>query len=87
MVTPPISLRLRHREVTDRARETLRRLDQDVILRRRVRLLASKAHLLVAKMDSVAAPRLKLLASTDSGRWEAEIKLVQAILLKIAKGP
>jgi len=82
---PPISIRLRHREVTDRAREILRRLDDEFRLQRRVKFFALKAHLMVGMMKNAAEPRLKLLASSDCERWQAEIKVVETILLKIGQ--
>jgi len=86
MVRPaPISLKLRPDEVTARARVVLHRLDDDLRLQNSVKLLAMKAYVLINKMNAVAEPRLKLLATSDRGRWQTEIKLVESILLKISK--
>ena len=86
MVRPaPISLRFRANEITGRARDILGRLDEADRMQRRVRLMALKAHFLIGEMDRCAEPRLKLLLSSDRERWQAEVKLIQSILLKISK--
>lgn len=82
---PPISLRIRAREATYRARKVLGRLDEDDRLQRRVRWLAMKAIVSIREMSIVAAPKLRSMYSSDRDRWQAECKLVESILLKISK--
>jgi hypothetical protein len=81
----PISLRIRSVEATARARQLLRRLDEDDRLQRRVRWLAMKAIVSIREMKSVAAPKLESMYATDRDRWQAECKKVESILLKISK--
>jgi hypothetical protein len=81
----PISLRIRSAEAIYRARKTLRRLDEDQRLQRRVRLFATKAIVSLHKMNSVAAPKLRSMYPSDRYRWEAQCKLVESILLKISR--
>ena len=57
---PPISLRIRASEATYRAREILRRLDEDDRLQRRVRWLAMKAIVSIREMSTVAAPKVEI---------------------------
>lgn len=83
---PPISLRIRSREVTYRARKVLRRLEADDQLQRRVRWLATKAIVSVREMSSVAAPKLRSIYATDRDRWLADCKLIETILQRISKG-
>jgi len=80
----PISLRIRSAEATSRARQILRRLEEDDRLQRRVRWLALKAILSIREMNRVATPRLRSMAS-NRDRWQVEYKLVETILLKISK--
>jgi hypothetical protein len=82
---PPISLRIRSAEATDRARKLLRRLDEDDRLQRRVRWLAMKAIVSIREMNSVAAPKLRSMYATDRDRWQSQSKLAESILLKISK--
>jgi hypothetical protein len=81
----PISLRIRSAEVTRRAREILRKLEEDDRLQRRVRLLALKAIVSIREMNRVAAPKLRSMLATNRDRWLAECKLVESILIKISK--
>jgi hypothetical protein len=82
---PPISLRIRSAEATDRARKLLRRLDEDDRLQRRVRWLAMKAIVSIREMNGVAAPKLRSMYASDRDRWQAQSKLAESILLKISK--
>jgi len=81
----PISLRIRSAEAIYRARKTLRRLDEDARLQRRVRWFAMKAIVSLHEMNSVAVPKLRSMRSSDRDRWEAQCKLVESILLKISR--
>jgi hypothetical protein len=81
----PISLRIRNDEVNYRARELLRRLDEDDRLQRRVRWWATKAIISIHEMSTVAAPKLKSMQPSDRDRWRAECQLVESILVKIIK--
>jgi len=74
----PISLRLRADEVTDVARDILRRLDEDDRQRRSVRSMALKASFWVAKMDTTALAILK--SPIHRERWQADLKTIQTIL-------
>jgi hypothetical protein len=81
----PISLRIRSAEATVRARQLLRRLDEDDRLQRRVRWQAMKAMIAVRAMSGVASPKLRSMLSSDRHCWEADIKRIELILLKISK--
>ena len=81
----PISLRIRGAKVIYRARQTLRGLDEDARLQRRVRWFATKAIVSLHEMNSVAAPKLKSIHSSDRDRWKTEYKLVESILQKISR--
>jgi hypothetical protein len=72
----PISLRIRANEVTARARQLLRELDEKDRLRRRARWMATKALISVREMVSV-------MSSADRARWQAECKQTIAFLEKI----
>jgi hypothetical protein len=85
MAVRPISLRLRHHEVTNRARELLRRLDKELLAQRRVKLLAAKALSAIFEMDDAAAPKLKKLSTSDRDRWQADRELIVSTLLKMSK--
>jgi len=81
----PISLRIRAAEANYRARKVLRTLDEADCLQRRVRWLATKAIVSIREMNSVAAPKLRSMYSSDRNRWQADCKLLESILLKISK--
>jgi hypothetical protein len=81
----PISLRIRGAKVIYRARQTLRGLDEDARLQRRVRWFATKAIVSLHEMNSVAAPKLRSMYSSDRDRWLAECKRVESILQKISR--
>jgi hypothetical protein len=76
---PPISLRLRSREATARARELLRSLDEKDQLRRNVKHQSLKALIAVREMRSNA---VKL--DVDR-RWLAEVQTIEATLQKFGK--
>ncbi len=78
---PPISLRIRSEEASANARRILRGLDEKDRIRRRVKWLAVKALVPIRELRGDAAK----LRSGDRDRWQAEIKLVETILLKISK--
>lgn len=87
MVKPsPISLRIRNAEITHRARQVLRRLDEADRLQRRVKWQAQKALIAIHEMDSVAAPKLRSMPQSDRKRWEAEFQVVEQILKRISQG-
>ena len=75
---PPISLRLRNAEVTARARQLLRTLNEKDLLRRRVKWQALKALIAVREMRSNAVQ----LESADY-RWLADVKSIETALQKI----
>ena len=78
MVRPaPISLRIRNAEVTARARQLLRRLDEKDLLRRRVKWQELKALIAVREMRNNA---VKLA----DYRWLEEVKSIETILQKIS---
>jgi hypothetical protein len=81
----PISLRIRHAEVTARARQILRDLDEKDRLRRRVKWQAMKAVVALREMRSAAAPQLRTMSSSDSKRWLAEVTSMEAKLLRISR--
>jgi hypothetical protein len=74
----PISLRIRHNEVTARARELLRRLDEKDRLRRNVKWQGLKALVAIREMRSVAVK----LESADH-RWLADVRTIEVTLQKI----
>ena len=76
----PISLRIRNAEVTARARQILRDLDEKDRLRRRVRWLAAKALVSIREMTTDAAK----LKSGDR-HWQAEVRVLESILRRISK--
>jgi hypothetical protein len=79
MVRPaPISLRIRNAEITARARQLLRRLDEKDLLRRNVKWQGLKALIAVREMRSNA---VKLKSADD--RWLADVKLIETILEKM----
>ena len=80
MNKPVISLRIRSSEVTARARELLRSLDEKDQLRRNVKHQSLKALIAVREMRSNA---VKLKAADH--RWLADIQSIETILLKISK--
>jgi hypothetical protein len=80
MVRPaPISLRIRNAEITARARQLLRSLDEKDRLRRCVKFQALKALIAVREMRSNAVK----LKSADH-YWLAEVKSIETILQKIS---
>jgi hypothetical protein len=79
MVRPaPISLRIRSAEITARARQLLRSLDEKDLLRRRVKFQALKALIATRAMRDNA---VKLKSADD--QWSAEVKLIETTLQKI----
>jgi hypothetical protein len=81
----PISLRVHAIEVNNRARQLLRKLDEDNRLQRRVRWQALKAIIALREMRNVAAPKLRAMSPSDRDCWQAEYEFVETILLKISK--
>jgi hypothetical protein len=81
----PISLRIRSAEATSRARNLLRRLDEENLVQRRVKWQAMKALASVYKMDTVAAPKLKTMSAGDRDSWSAGYRLLTSTLLRISK--
>ena len=75
---PPISLRIRNAEVTARARQLLRRLDEKDLLRRKVKWQGLKALIAIREMRSNAVK----LESVDY-RWLADVKSIETTLQKI----
>lgn len=82
---PPICLRIRNAEAIERARKTLRRLDEADRMQRRVRWFATKAIVSIREMNSVAAPRLKSMLASDRAAWQAQHKMIVSILEKISR--
>jgi hypothetical protein len=80
----PISLRLRPDEVNQRARALLRRLDNELLLQRRVKLFAIKALSAIYQMDAAAAPKLRSMSASDRDRWQADRQLIVSRLQKIS---
>lgn len=81
MAPRPISLRIRAREVAADARRLLRRLDAEAIARNRFKHSAAKAFLAASELRSA----LEKLTPSDRARWQAEIKRIEATLLKISR--
>ncbi len=81
----PISLRIRAAQVNSRARKVLRHLEEEDLLQRRVRWLATKALVSIREMNTVANRSMR---AGNRNRWQAKYKLVESILLEISKqGP
>jgi len=78
---PPISLRLRAREVTAHAYEVLTRLNEADRQRRRVRFLAVKALISIQEMET----ELRSMSAADRGRFELNCKLARSVLRRISK--
>ena len=72
-------------ETAARARQLLRRLEEADRLQRRVKFLAMKAVVALREMRSVAAPKLESMYAGDRDRWQAEMRSIEVILLKISK--
>jgi hypothetical protein len=82
---PPISLRIRHSEVTARARQLLRRLDAADLLQKKIKWQATKALAAICEMNSLAAPKLRSLSDSDRRRWEVERRMIEQVLKRIAQ--
>ena len=82
---PPISLRLRHIEVTARARALLRRLDADAGAQREVKRSAAKALVAIYEMTDAADIKLKSMPTIDRDRWSAECQILKSTLLRIIR--
>ena len=80
---PPISLRIRNAEVTDRARKLLRRLDAEDLVRRRVKWQAQKALIAIREMRSLARPKAEKMSYSERKRWQAEYEQSQSFLQRI----
>lgn len=85
MAVRPISLRLRHQEVTNRARALLQRLDRELLAQRRVKFFAAKALCAIYEMEAAASPKPKTLSTSDRDRWQADRELIVSTLRKISK--
>jgi hypothetical protein len=85
MAVRPISLRLRHQEVSSRARALLQRLDKELLAQRRVKLFAAKALSAIYQMDAAAAPKLRSMSASECDRWRADYQLLTSVLLKISR--
>ena len=83
---PPISLRLRHAEVTQRARALLHRLAEDDRLQRRIRWQATKALIATREMAALAANRVAKMSPGERARWQTECKQFESFLKKIKSG-
>jgi hypothetical protein len=77
-VIKPISLRIRNAEVTARARQVLRDLNEKDRLRRSVKWQALKALVAVREIRADAVK----LESADP-RWLADVRLIETTLQKI----
>ncbi len=80
---PPISLRIRSAEASRRARELLRKLDEEHRLRRRIKWQATRATISIREMVALAAPELEKMLPSDRARWRAECERVQSFLERI----
>jgi len=72
----PISLRLDSAEVIRRARNTLSRLAERDLLRRRIKLQATKALISFREMEG-------LMSADECARWRTECETVGAFLKRI----
>jgi hypothetical protein len=72
----PISLRLDSAEVIRHARNTLSRLAKRDLLRRRVKLQATKALIAFREME-------RFMSADERARWRTECETVGAFLKKI----
>jgi hypothetical protein len=80
---PPISLRIRAREITAHARRVLEN-DND-LAQRRVRASAARAAAAVCAMKNAAKPKLKSLHYNQRASWESTIQLLETILSRIIR--
>jgi hypothetical protein len=81
----PISLRIRAHEANARARQLLREFDEKENLQRRVRWQAMKAVVAIREMRAAAATKLRMMSSSDSKRWLAEVQSIESKLLRISR--
>ncbi|MGB7618825.1 MAG: hypothetical protein WBM06_17875 [Pseudolabrys sp.] len=82
---PPISLRIRSAEVTDRARKLLRRLDEADLLQRRVKWQAAKALAIICEMNSLAGPKLRSMSQSARKCWDSEYRMIKQVLKRICE--
>ncbi len=83
MVKRPSPISLRSAEVIRHARYTLRRLDAEDQLNRRVKWQATKALIAVRELSSIGAPRIEKMLAAERARWRAECERVKSFLEKI----
>ena len=79
----PISLRIRAAASNRRARRLLQRLDAEDLQQRRIRWLATKALIIIRRLNDVAAPKVRSMGFVGREDWRKTYSFIESTLEKI----